>query len=214
MRKLITFCTLAVLILAVTPAAQANLWGVSMGDQAPPGTMGGYTMTAFGPDPQAAGYTAVSSVASPLGGTVSFSTSLQHALTPSEWATWSHGYTGDVYFQSATDPQIGDYRVTLAMPAQTLAFYLYAEPNPFTIWTITATDQFGTSWSQDVDGDSGAKGYGIYATDAQIVASITISSDMEFAVGEFGIAVVPVPGAILLGILGLSVAGVKLRKFA
>jgi len=32
--------------------------------------------------------------------------------------------------------------------------------------------------------------------------------------GSIDITVVPVPGAILLGILGLSVAGIKLRKFA
>ena len=32
--------------------------------------------------------------------------------------------------------------------------------------------------------------------------------------GLVGIAVVPVPGAVLLGMIGLSVAGVKLRKHA
>ena len=141
MRKLITICTLAVLILAVTPAAKADLWGMGWGGIAPPGSLGPYTMTPFGPDPQAAGYTAVSSVASPLGGTVGFSPSLLHALTPSEWATWSHGYTGDVYYQPATDPMLGDYRVTLAMPAQTLAFYLYAEPDPFHIGGSSAAEK-------------------------------------------------------------------------
>jgi len=33
-------------------------------------------------------------------------------------------------------------------------------------------------------------------------------------VGELSVTVVPVPGAVLLGMLGLSVAGVKLRKYA
>ncbi|MBC8468428.1 MAG: hypothetical protein H8D56_03060 [Planctomycetes bacterium] len=36
----------------------------------------------------------------------------------------------------------------------------------------------------------------------------------EFAVAELTVNPVPVPGAILLGMIGLSVAGVKLRKFA
>jgi hypothetical protein len=31
---------------------------------------------------------------------------------------------------------------------------------------------------------------------------------------DYSVSVVPVPGAVLLGVLGLSVVGVKLRKFA
>ena len=200
-------CTLTVLILAVSPAAQADLTGMGWGDVAPPGSMGPYAMTPFGPDPQAE-YAVVSSVASPLYGTVDLSPSLQHLLTPGSWATWSHGYTGDVYYTQ------GGLSATLTLPALTGAFYLYAEPNPFQVWTITATDQTGISVSQDVYGYAGAAGYGFFATDGQQVVTITVTSDMEFAVGEFGIAVVPVPGAVLLGILGLSVVGIKLRKHA
>ena len=41
------------------------------------------------------------------------------------------------------------------------------------------------------------------------------SGDYEMPSGtSFDVNVVPVPGAVLLGILGLSVAGIKLRKFA
>ncbi|MBN1972642.1 MAG: hypothetical protein JW787_03325 [Sedimentisphaerales bacterium] len=36
----------------------------------------------------------------------------------------------------------------------------------------------------------------------------------EFAVAKLTVHAVPVPGAILLGMLGLSIAGLKLRKFA
>jgi hypothetical protein len=36
----------------------------------------------------------------------------------------------------------------------------------------------------------------------------------EFAVAKLDVSPVPVPAAVLLGMLGLSVAGVKLRKFA
>ncbi len=212
MRKLITFCTLAVLILAVTPAAQADLIGVALGTDAPYATIGGYAMTAFDPDPQPIS-TVVSSVASPLGGFVDFSPSLTHYTTPGTWATWSHGYTGDVYWTGDATS------VTLAMPAETVAFYLYAEPNPrdASYWII-AYDQYGAGFGQFVDGDGGAKGFGFYADpgSGQIITSIQVDYDgpLGFAVGEFGIAAVPVPGAILLGILGLSVAGVKLRKFA
>ena len=38
--------------------------------------------------------------------------------------------------------------------------------------------------------------------------------DESWAIDNVEVTVVPVPGAVLLGILGLSVAGIKLRKFA
>jgi hypothetical protein len=43
---------------------------------------------------------------------------------------------------------------------------------------------------------------------------VNVESDWGVEIETSTLTVVPVPGAILLGILGLSVAGVKLRKFA
>jgi hypothetical protein len=103
--------------------------------------------------------------------------------------------------------------VTLTLPDNTGAFYFYAEPNPFSVWTITATAQDGTLVSQDVDGSSGASYFGFYGTDGSLLSSIAITSSVDFAIGEFGIAagsgapVVPAPGAILLGTLGASLVG-------
>jgi hypothetical protein len=78
------------------------------------------------------------------------------------------------------------------MPAQTVAFYFYAEPNDFGTFDVTATAQDGTtSGPIPVTGDSGATYFGFFATAPDLIASITVTADpgaLGFAVGEFGIA--------------------------
>jgi hypothetical protein len=166
---------------------------------APPGTLGGYTMTAFGTDSQpvcpAVGHT-VTGVTDPAG-TIGFSSALSHdQATISCWATWSHGYTGDVYDDSITNTGAASVpaQITITLPAGTNAFYLYAEPNVQSPFTITATAQNGTTSDPvTVNGAGGAQYFGFYGTGGVKVASITVtSSDTSgFAVGEFGINTSP-----------------------
>ena len=178
--KLITISALVILLLA-TGGAQADIVGVSLGTDAPPGVLGPYAMTPFPVDPQGS---SVTSVDSPLGGTVDFFISMTHLTVGSGWATWSHGYTGDVYFTGYYSSS-----VTLTLPSSTGAFYLYGEPNPFAWYLITATAQDGTSVTQLVDGYYGAAGYGFYGTGGDVIVSIQVDyfGYSGFAVGEFGI---------------------------
>jgi len=203
MKKRILICALAVLILS--GGAQAAITGVALGTAAPPGVLGPYTMTPFALDPQGS---PVTSVASPLGGTVDFSAPLTHLMVGVGWGTWSHGYTGDVYWELGNS-------VTLTMPAGTGAFYLYAEPNIMQPYTISATAQDGTVVSQLVDGNAGAAGYGFYGTGGSRISSIQVDflqGELGFAIGEFGIAAIPAPGAILLGSIGISLVGWLRRR--
>jgi hypothetical protein len=147
---------------------------------APPATLGPYSMTPFGADPQPVGGP-VDGVTGPTG-TVQFSPSLFHEQIGNGWATWSHGYPGDVY---AT---FGPLSTTITLPPGTSAFYLYAEPDPFAVFDISAVAQDGTtSGPIAVDGFAGASYYGFYSTGDDALASVTVNSDIDFAIGEFGI---------------------------
>ncbi len=197
---LLTICLVALFAVPL----QASITGVPLGTSAPPAVLGPYAMTAFGPDPQPEG-SDVTSVASPLYGSVGFSAPLNHRIVGSSWATWSHGYTGDVYF---TGYELSSVRLT--MPPNTGAFYLYAEPNPYSEYQITATAQDGTSISQMVYGDSGACGYGFWAASTVATIDVDYYGENGFAVGEFGIARVPEPTTICL--LGLGAISLITRK--
>jgi hypothetical protein len=152
----------------------------SPGTAAPPATLGPYTMTPFGNDGRADG--TVSGVPDPAG-TIGFSPSLSHTKVGVGWATWSHSYTGDVYYTGGT-------QITITLPAGTKAFYFYAEPNQFAVFSVEATAQDGTtSGPVPVQGEAGAQYFGFYGTGAATLASITVTSadPTGFAVGEFGI---------------------------
>ncbi len=179
--------TIVALTIAVGTARAAVTFDGSPGTAAPPATLGGYTMTPFADDPRPL-LNNVSSVPAPTGGSVGFSPDLQHHKIGSIWSTWSHGYTGDVYSTGGTS-------ITMTMPANTVAFYFYAEPNLFGVFNITATSDSGTtSGAVPVEGNSGAKYFGFYATGGDTIVSITVTAvagASGFAVGEFGIAVAP-----------------------
>ena len=153
-----------------------------LGTVAPPATLGGYTMVPFSADGRALSAN-VSDVPDPAG-TIIFSIPLKHVRPLSGWGLWSHGYTGDVY---ATGDSTS---VTIGMPAGTLAFYLYAQPDPIAVHQIMATAQDGTTSDPvNVNGLFGAHGFGFHATDGAVIASITVTSSTAFGVGEFGIFV-------------------------
>jgi hypothetical protein len=168
---------------AASVAPDSIIFSDGPGMSAPPSTLGPYTMTPFSADTQPLGED-VSGVAGPTG-TLGFSPSLEHHTTPyGGWATWSNDYTGDVY--ATTSPT-----ATLTLPPGTQAFYLYAEPEEFQVFTITATNSDGTtSGAIPVSGEWGAAYFGFYSTGSAPLTSITVTAAGPdgFAVGEFGVS--------------------------
>ncbi len=173
------------LMLGLAAAVQAGVIATpGPGTGAPPAVLGGHAMTAFPADGRPL-LQDVSDVSAPGGGVVGFSPSLNHRQIGSGWSTWSHGYTGDVYYTN------GASAATLTLPANTYAFYFYAEPNDFGAWTITATTANGAHLTKSVVGLSGAQFFGFYGTDGDTLSTIAITADggaNGFAIGEFGIA--------------------------
>jgi hypothetical protein len=191
-RTIVLLATMALTLLVASGVALAGSIAVdtSPGTAAPPPTLGPYTMTPF-----AAGgrplNDLVTDVAAPAGaaGALQFDRPLTHSRIGSGWATWSHGYTGDVYWTDSTD------QVVMTLPANTQAFYFYAEPNDQAIHDVTATASDGTtSGPVKVNGLGGAQYYGFYTTNGTTLSTITVDADPTaffrgFAIGEFGIAV-------------------------
>ena len=175
---------LLICLVALPPcAARAGIFGEAHGTAAPAATLGGYAMTPFPADPRPLSWD-VTSVDSPLGGSVDFSSEMMHFSIPT-WPNWSHGYDGDVYWTKLA------HSIELTLPAETGAFYFYAQPktDSGTVTTVTITaSSNGITISQDVVSDGGAAYFGFYADGTDIISSIMITSNTDFAVGEFGIA--------------------------
>ena len=166
---------------AITPAI---VFDGSPGTSAPPGALGPYAMTPAAADPRPVNEDVPDTVLPD--GTMDFSPSVTHLTTPGGgWATWSNGYSGDVYFDSGT-------ALTMTLPGGTGAFYFYAEPNAFSTFTVQAVAQDGTtSGPVSVDGAGGARYLGFYGTGGAQVKTITVTTAAAaqgFAVGEFGVA--------------------------
>ena len=219
MKRLLKILVVGLAATAIlSSAANANLTiDTSPGTGSPPATLGPYTMTPFPDDIRSTGVS-YSSVASPLGGDVGFSPSLLHDEVGNDWASWSHGYTGDVY---STDI----FGANLIMPSDTTAFYFYVQPSSgeynITIagWDGVASNPYA---SQIISSDSGASYFGIYATEGSVIESIAIyCEESNFAIGEFGIASgstissVPGPSALVLSNVGLGlVLKLKRKRFS
>jgi hypothetical protein len=187
MTKILTAIAAALTLGATTLTAGVTFDG-SPGTGAPPATLGGYTMTSFDDDTRGIPGT-VSDVTGPTGD-VGFSPDLTHVEVGSGWATWSHGYTGDVYYSTGTT-------ITMTLPANTVAFQFYSEPNSFSTFTMEAITDDGTSSGEiEVTGHGGAQYFGFYADGGDKIASVTITVPSEalgLAVGDFAIAACSAP---------------------
>lgn len=186
--------------LALASAASATINVIDLGTGAPPASFGGFTLVPFGDDtrPTLVDVTDVSVAdGAPFGG-ITFSPVLNHRQIGVDWGTWSHGYAGDVYYTNL------GLSALIGLPANTGAFYFYAEPNPFLLLSVTATAQDGTALTVLVNGFGGANGFGFYSSGGMPLVSIMVTSDADFAIGEFGIAAIPSPSAGALALAGLG----------
>lgn len=133
------------------------------------------------------------------------------------WATWSGGYTGNVFYPNGATSLTVGFTVP-GGPDWIIAAQLYAEPNPFGVFEISASavDSSGASSAtvtQAVEGNGGASGWGFYAPDS-FLRSITISSDVNFAIGDLATKLfIPAPSSLALLAAG-GLAGLHRRRAA
>lgn len=143
------------------------------------------------------------------GTVLNFDTPVNKRTIGSGWATWSGGYTGDVF---ATVPSSSVNSTVTAGRGLGLEM----EPEPFSDFLMTLTLNDGTFISQTVSGLSGADFFGWVGTG---VTSFNMSSSIDFAFGRFVevTSVVPEPaslGLLAAGLLGLGAARRKAKGTA
>lgn len=198
MRRLITFCTAAILILAAGSAqADMTIDFESLGDL-------------VGVDDQFLGFGADFNGLAQI---LSESTgSLVSSLFPP--------HSGDkvIWNYDPVNKLITDLRVDAVGPEWRMAGgYVTGVGNV----TLTAYDSSGSVLgTPSFTGGANIVGYGtppnkLLSVSAANIAYVIFSPDSPytFTVDDFTFNPVPVPAAVLLGMLGLGVAGLKLRKF-
>ena len=186
-------CLSVPLVVVLVSTAQADIIGVTAGaTYPPPGTLGPYEMTAFGPDDRPV-LEWVTFVPSPLGGEAVFSAPMLHRRLGESGAQWSLHLPPD-YYSAQSSPS----EITLGLPPQTRAFYLYAGHDLGSPRYITATADDGTSIGQWVEHTQQPGYFGFYVDDpAETVSSITVTVDTNLNLGAFGVAI-PEPSSLLL----------------
>jgi hypothetical protein len=92
-------------------------------------------------------------------------------------------------------PQYTGHHLTLTLPAGTVAFYFYAEPDSENPGWMIAEAEDGTEAELEVMAEGGAQYFGFYATNGVRISTLSIGTAPSnnhpadwFAVGEFGIA--------------------------
>jgi hypothetical protein len=182
-RSLLAVLFLLGLLFAAAPL-RSLAWGESFdgtpGTDAPPATLGPYTMLPFALDTREL-QSDVTTIPGPTGD-LTLSSSASHRQIGSGWATWSHSYAGDVYYVEGDE-------ITITLPPNTMAFYLYVESDSFSENMFTMTSGGVSSGSVAVQGNAGATYFGFYSV-GDPLPSVTVHMDSgsSFAFGEFGIA--------------------------
>ena len=140
------------------------------------------------------------------------------------------GAGGDVYLNSSTlsgsftpyvappDPPIanagGPYELMQGGGSITLAGSATGGPYSAAAWDLDEDGVFDDATGLDPSISTAMVAGYAPGTTWDIELQLTGPGGSDISTAQLTYAVIPVPGAILLGILGLSAAGIKLRKFA
>jgi hypothetical protein len=194
--------------LTFVTAAPGVLIGVIGDNQAPPASIGPFSLRAFDPDtrPLLRDETFVST---PFDGQIAFEPALLHVRVGHGATEWGHGYKGDVYWSPGGDV-ILDLQGAIEGTGGPWAFLLYVQARldfeSVTVRGISDTGESVTLGSVAAPGPPNrARWFGFYTDGASAIRTITIStsSGRDSKIGEFHIAV-PEPGgssALLLAVL-------------
>ncbi len=197
----------AALAGAGTSGAAATVQSNGTGTGAPPSQVGQYNVKPFGADVVNADGADTTTVAVPVSpaGNITFGSSVNHRIVGTDWSNWGPvGNTdtgGDVYYSGH-----GVSSLTITLPSNTVAFYLYTLSNNSGTYPVTVSVNSGAvSASSDVTSPDGATRFAFSATGGAFLNTVTVTYDTTgasgdpdgFAVGEFGIERAPATATTL-----------------
>lgn len=174
---------IAASIALTTQAAEASVTYTDLGTGSPPTSVQGIQMQSFSSTAQAAvaDFSNVTTIpGSPISGSLTTSGNVNKRTVPTNWSTWSHSYTGPIFYVTGSS-------ITLTLPAGAKAFYLYVEPNSGTVPITVTTNSTGNSGAVSVNSTSGARGFAFTAS-GETISTVTIAGAGGFGIGEFAIA--------------------------
>jgi len=121
------------------------------------------------------------------------------------WATWCCGYTDQVL------STMGASSLTIDTLPDVISFGFYAEPNTFADFLITLMMTDGSSLTQTVAGQGGAKFFGFTGAG---VSTMTVSTTdgSGFALGDFFVRAVPESSTWAMMLLGFAGMGMAMRR--
>jgi hypothetical protein len=150
-------------------------------------------------------------------------TSLMRASTVGDdWGTWGSPPNTEssmprVLWSGQDDNFDSVTTVTFLLSAPVSIFGFEAEPGLFDTYTMVATFYMGGTLEQtisrDVIGNAGALLFAAQAPAGQFFDSVTFTSDVDWAAGQFRYALAPEPEAVAMILVGLSVLVALSRKF-
>lgn len=166
----------------------------------PPSSLGPYAVQVSTDDPRPVG-TEVPGTSSPL--EIGFDRPTTVLGIGQGWTSWSHGFSGSVYYAPGTE-------LVLVPPPQTVALGLTIQPNLMGIFSFQVTAD-GRSTSVEINGDGGAQFVGFWSDNqAEPLRYLRIwdvkGTAEGFAIAELAICVIPEPAAFphVLGVAGVA----------
>jgi len=130
-----------------------------------------------------ADFAPVTTISTPCSGDLTLSPTHEKRTVGASWGTWSHGYTGEIYWT------LGSTTALYTMPGDADAFDCYIEPNPFAPQNFTVT---GTASNGDtavlvltsISGASGASHFGFWTDLPCNLSTVSVAGTADFAIGE------------------------------